>query len=335
MNVGRLETVDLRSVWQHEANNFTPWLLSNADRLSETLGINLELEAAEHSVGSFSLDLIGTDLDSGSRVIIENQLESTDHTHLGQILTYAGGTHPATIIWIAKQFREEHAAALTWLNENTDEDINFYGIQISAVKIGNSEPAALFDLVVRPNNWEKRVRGATASSSSRTSTQERYVRFWTRLNERVNELHPEWSSLMRKADNSNSWTTYSTGFAGVWYGISFAGAFGERGQFPGVKALRSEIYFGDNNGEVNRERYEAFQNRRAEIENLIGTSVSFESLETKKACRIALYTPGYSDMEDEWDNNIEFFIKSQEKLRHAVETLGGVAVIVGEGGSSD
>jgi len=97
--VGRLMHVELRDVWPHEAHSFTPWVLENADRLSEALGMDLEIEAAEHSVGNFQLDLIGTDLDSGQRVIIENQLESTDHKHLGQILTYAGGTDPKIIIW--------------------------------------------------------------------------------------------------------------------------------------------------------------------------------------------------------------------------------------------
>src|SRR5438270_12040060 len=106
--LGRLERVDPRLVWQHEAHDFTPWLLANADRLAEALGIELVLEAAEHAVGGYSLDLIGRDLSNGSVLIVENQLGPTDHSHLGQVLTYAAGTSASTIVWIATSFREEH-----------------------------------------------------------------------------------------------------------------------------------------------------------------------------------------------------------------------------------
>src|SRR3954447_4169474 len=121
-SLGRLVPVPPRDVWAHEAHNFTPWLLANADVLSDLLGMDLELEVAEHPVGNFSLDLMGRDTATGQRVIVENQLEVTDHTHLGQILTYAGGTDPTTIVWVAPTFRAEHRAALDWLNQRTDEN---------------------------------------------------------------------------------------------------------------------------------------------------------------------------------------------------------------------
>lgn len=114
--LGRLEPVDPRKVWPSESHAFTPWLLTDAQALSEAVGMDLNLEAAEHAVGSFSLDLIGVDTATGDRVIVENQLESSDHNHLGQILTYAGGTDPANVLWLATSFREEHRAALEWLN---------------------------------------------------------------------------------------------------------------------------------------------------------------------------------------------------------------------------
>jgi hypothetical protein len=156
--LGRLEPVDPRGVWPSEAHDFTPWLLANAQALSEAVGMDLDLEAAEHPVGGFSLDLIGVDAATGDRVIVENQLEASDHSHLGQILTYAGGTYPANVLWLSTSFREEHRAALEWLNERTDERTRFFAVRIQVVQIGTSPPAPLFTLVVQPNDWGKRVR---------------------------------------------------------------------------------------------------------------------------------------------------------------------------------
>jgi len=326
--VGRLMHVELRDVWPHEAHSFTPWVLENADRLSEALGMDLEIEAAEHSVGNFQLDLIGTDLDSGQRVIIENQLESTDHKHLGQILTYAGGTDPKIIIWIAKKFNDEHAAALQWLNENTDDEINFYGVQVSAVKIGDSLPAALFDLIVRPNNWEKRIRSSVSTRGDSSGTQDRYVRFWHQFYERISDVHPEWKSLMRKSDNKSSWSTFATGIPGIWYGVNFAGTWGERTLFRNIKALRSEIYFGSSNTELNEQRFQQFEANRARLELALGFELEFEELSRRKSSRIATYTPGTISDEENWNDYIEFFISSQMNLRTGIEAVGGFSSIL-------
>lgn len=156
--LGRLEPVNPREVWPSEAHDFTPWLLANAPALSEAVGMDLRLEAAEYPVGGFSLDLIGVDTATGDGVIVENQLEASDHSHLGQILTYAGGTDPVNVLWLATSFREEHRAALEWLNERTDERTRFFAVRIQVVRIGTSSPAPLFTLVVQPNDWGKRVR---------------------------------------------------------------------------------------------------------------------------------------------------------------------------------
>src|SRR5699024_2637582 len=154
----RLEVLRIRDVWANEASNFTPWLLDNADVLSEALGMDLALDVAEHPVGDFSLDLTGTDRRNGESVIIENQLEESDHKHLGQIMTYAGGTEATNIVWVATRFREEHRAALEWLNERTDERTRFFAVTIELVRIGDSMPAPRLTLVVRPNDWGKQVR---------------------------------------------------------------------------------------------------------------------------------------------------------------------------------
>ena len=119
MELGRLEELDVRTAWGHEAHDFTPWLLEHGDHLAETLGIDVELERSEHPVGGFSLDLIGMDLTNDAVLIVENQLEATDHGHLGQIMTYAAGTDASTVVWIATVFRDEHRQALDWINEQT------------------------------------------------------------------------------------------------------------------------------------------------------------------------------------------------------------------------
>jgi alkylated DNA nucleotide flippase Atl1 len=171
-DIGRLTKVPPRTVWLHEANDFTPWLLENADVLTEVLGLDVELKAAEHAVGGFSLDLIGEETVSEAVVIVENQLEESDHTHLGQILTYAGGTDANHIVWVAPSFRQEHRQALEWLNERTDEDTRFFAVKIEVVRIGDSTLAPLLTLVVQPNDWGKVVRRTTSQGAAAQWTRE-------------------------------------------------------------------------------------------------------------------------------------------------------------------
>jgi hypothetical protein len=154
---GRLQPVELRSVWKNEARDFTPWLAQpqNLSLLSDTLNIKLVLEATERFVGSFRADIVCRDLFTNRVVLIENQLELTDHSHLGQIFTYAAGVEAFTIIWIAERFREEHRAALDRLNETTTSDINVFGIEIELWQIGDSAIAPNFKIVSQPKDWER------------------------------------------------------------------------------------------------------------------------------------------------------------------------------------
>lgn len=166
MSLGRLEKLDLRTYWKKEATDFTPWLAKeeNIQLLSDTIGIELEVQSQEQSVGPFSADILCKDTINDHFVLIENQLERTDHTHLGQLMTYAAGLDAVTIIWIAQKFTEEHRAALDWLNRITDETFNFFGIEIELFKIGDSKPAPLFNLISKPNDWAKQVKKSTGST---------------------------------------------------------------------------------------------------------------------------------------------------------------------------
>src|SRR5262245_9217077 len=169
--LGRLERLDLRTAWKSEAGDFTPWLAQkdNIALLSETLGLELELEAQEKNVGPFRADILCKDTATSAWVLIENQLERTDHSHLGQLLTYAAGLEAVTIVWVAQTFTEEHRATLDWLNEITDDRFNFFGLEVELWRIGVSAPAPKFNIVSKPNDWTKQVsRGVSAISGELT-----------------------------------------------------------------------------------------------------------------------------------------------------------------------
>ncbi|MDE0130050.1 MAG: DUF4268 domain-containing protein [Gammaproteobacteria bacterium] len=173
--LGRLTSVELREYWKHEAGQFTPWLAKNENLqlLGETLNVGLELEAQEKAVGRFQADLL-CKADDGSWMLIENQLERTDHSHLGQVLTYASGLDAATIVWIAKSFTEEHRSTLDWLNRITDESFRFFGLEVQLWRIGDSLIAPKFNIVSKPNDWSRSIARATRTPNETTLLQQDY-----------------------------------------------------------------------------------------------------------------------------------------------------------------
>jgi len=309
--IARLEAVDLREVWHHEAHDFTPWLLNNADSLGEALGMELELERAEHPVGDFSLDLIGAETATGNRVIIENQLADTDHNHLGQLLTYAAGTDAAAVVWIARNFREEHRRALDWLNERTDSDTRFFGVAVRVWRIGDSAPALQFNVVAAPNDWGKRVRSTAAAQQRGEGKRPLYLEFWGRLTEAIVERGHGWCRPGRR--NSANWIDFSTGAPrGTQYGMSFS-----------RDSLRSELYLHNRQQIEPSASFEHFLERRAYLEASYGGPLEFEALENRKASRIADYRLGSIEDVDAWPEYIDWFIDAQSRLRVAVEAVRG------------
>lgn len=307
-NLGRLEEVDVRVAWSHEAHEFTPWLLEEQDHLAEVLGIDLELEAAEHRVGDFALDLIGRDLTHDAVLIVENQLEATDHSHLGQILTYASGTDASTIVWLARTFRPEHRQALDWLNEQTHPDVRFFGIEIRVVKIGDSPPAPLFSLVAEPNDWQKQVRAATRATGGTRGAL--YEAFWTKYLDRVRLVHPEWTRA-RRPSNQN-WMDFVSPIKGTRINPSFAN--GQR--------LRHELYIDTGDGARNLDMYEAFLGQRDQFEAAYGRPLNFEALPDARASRIAEYhSDAVVEAEDRHDEFIDWFIDAGERLRRALSSV--------------
>jgi hypothetical protein len=187
--LGKLEKSDLRSVFISEPGDFTPWLAEEANlaQLAKSLGIDeLELEATEKNVGPFKADILCKDTLNGHWVLIENQLSRTDHTHLGQLLTYAAGLQAVTVVWIAAPFTEEHRAALDWLNDVTDERVRFFGVEIELWRIGTSPNAPRFNVVSRPNDWVKSVSPPTPEPTKRQKLQ---LDYWTEFR-RYMEDHP-------------------------------------------------------------------------------------------------------------------------------------------------
>ena len=159
-NLSRLKKVELREAWRHEAMDFTNWLAKedNLTLLGDEIGFDIQLTQTEAAVGSFSVDILAEEANTGNKIIIENQLEMTDHDHLGKIITYASGYDARVIVWVVKDAREEHRNAVDWLNEHTDENLEFYLVRIEVWQIENSPLAPKFEILSRPNDWAKAVK---------------------------------------------------------------------------------------------------------------------------------------------------------------------------------
>jgi len=309
MELGRLERVDVRTVWENEARDFTPWLLDHDDHLAEALGIDLEIEQSEHPVGNFSLDLIGRDLTNDAVLIVENQLGGTDHNHLGQILTYAAGADASSIVWIATSFREEHRQAIDWLNENTQENVHFFGIELQVVRIGESPPAPLFKLVAQPNDWQKQARSATRPEriGIRAAL---YRKFWTRYLERLRDEHPDWSKA--RTPSMDNWMEFPSGIKAIYISSMFA-----RGG-----RLRHAIYINTGDKSENEGIFEHLSQQQESFETEYGRPLQWETLPNSKACRIAEYKEDANViMEDRHDEFIDWFFDAGVRMRHALSAI--------------
>ena len=167
-NLGFLEEIDdLRKVWPKEASDFTPWLAANIGRLSKAVGIDIDIEETESAVGDFNVDIFAVDADTGRKIVIENQLEATDHDHLGKLITYASGKAADLVIWIVKKAREEHRAAIEWLNSHTTDDIGFILCEVKLYHIGNSDIAPAFVVIEQPNDWARGMKQAKSDGQKK------------------------------------------------------------------------------------------------------------------------------------------------------------------------
>ncbi|MCY4012779.1 MAG: hypothetical protein OXG82_08710 [Gammaproteobacteria bacterium] len=195
-SLDRVTDSELRDAWPDEARDFTPWLFENIDHLSDALGLNLEPIEKEAAVDEFSADIVATEAGSGHRVLIENQLEGSDHKHLGQILTYLAGVDARFVVWVASAFREAHLSALRWLNENTREDLAFFAVRLRVIRIADSPMAPLFEVVESPNAWNRDLAATVVRAESELT--KRRGAFWRRYLKR----HP---GVFEPSRGSNVW----------------------------------------------------------------------------------------------------------------------------------
>jgi len=283
--LGTIEKVDIRDVWKSESADFTPWLSENMSRLGDALGMNLESTSIEAEVGGYRLDILARDSDRDSVVAIENQLGETDHSHLGQLLTYTAGYDAKVSIWIARKFREEHRAALDLLNQRTGNDSEFYGVVLALWRIGHSLPAPHFRVVSAPNNWGKIQKSRGSSSQG----DQRYYHFFQGL---IDELGEGTGIPTPYKVSRRSWQPFKSGYSGFGYVASF-------GIRPSRRA-RIELYIDCGDQDENKRRFDQLVDKRNEIESALGDGLHWERLDDKKACRISAYRNGSitDDQED-------------------------------------
>jgi RNAse (barnase) inhibitor barstar len=304
MSLGKLEKVDLRSVWANEATDFTPWLAKaeNLEELSNTVGMELEVTAMEQFVGPFRADLLCKDAISQEAVLIENQLEKSNHTHLGQILTYAPGLNVRAIIWIASKFTEEHRAALDWLNEVTEENISFFGLEVELWKIGNSEPAPKFNIISRPNNWNKNLREVAQNSGSGevSTTKLQQMKYWQALREYLLENN---SNIRPQKASPQHWTNFSIGRSDFYMGARVNSRENYIAVYLNFRNLQS------------KEVFHAFHTDKEKIEKDFGRELVWDELPDAKECTIytVLKNTDFRD-EDNWQNQFSWIKESLESL---------------------
>lgn len=302
MTLGKLIKVELRDVWANEATDFTPWLAKdeNLEELSETLGMDLEATSTEHSVGSFRADMLCKDAYSGKSVLIENQLEKTNHTHLGQILTYCAGLDVKTIIWIASRFTDEHRAALDFLNEITEEDVSFFGLEVELWKIGNSVPAPKFNIVSRPNTWTKSLRENYQHGGEISDLKQQQLLYWTAFREYMEARN---SPVKCHKAGPHHWINMRIGKSGFWLNA----------RVNSQKLLIATDFNVKTKG--SKHLYEQFLSQKDAIESEFGNSLNWNELPDKQVSIIGCFKEN-TDFRNEanWQEQFEWLATNVEKL---------------------
>jgi len=303
-SLAKIHQVDLREIWKHEALDFTNWLAEpeNLQLLSDEIGIEIVDPKTEQDVGSFSVDILAVEATSDKTIIIENQLETTNHGHLGQLLTYASGLEAHYIIWIFKEIREEHRRAIDWLNEITLEDFNFFGIKMELWKIGDSLPAPKFNVICSPNDWTKSVRIGTGRQEL-TDNNLLQLDFWKGFSTYLKE-HP----TPFKARNARGQH---------WYNLSIGSSNCHMSCVISVKEnfIRTELYIPDD-----AELYSKLLSHKEEIEAECREKLDWQELPKAKASRVAL-RKDHIDIKrkENHDEAYEWLLHNGLKIRNAMK----------------
>lgn len=298
--LSKLEEIeDLRTVWPHEAQDFTPWLAKeeNIEILSDAIGIDISINETESSVGDFSLDVLASEVGTDKKIIIENQLEDTNHDHLGKLITYASGKSANIIIWLVKHAREEHKAAIEWLNNHTDDEIGFFLCEIKLYRIGNSDPAVKFEVVEKPNDWTKEIK----KKNNINETQQQRYDYWVAFQNHAFQDKEFSRNFSRRSPSFDHWMNYSIGSSK--YLISVAQLHS-----------RNEITVEFNINE-DKELFRSLFANKESIEKECELNFEWKELPEKKASRII--TKCNVDFKDkaQWNNQFEWTMNAMLKIK--------------------
>ena len=273
MKLGKLQEIDLRQVWTHEQYDFSKWLATedNIRELSDTLNLSLTDIETEKFVGNYRCDILCKDELTGKNVLIENQLESTNHEHLGKIITYASGLDASVVIWIVGYARDEHASAIEWLNKHTDDELSFFLVEVHAYKIGNSEPAPMFKIIEQPNDFAKNVKSLSKSTNLNES-QSRRLEFWTQFNAIIEERGKPFNKCKPTTDH--------------WYSVAIRSSQCHISIDLVNKNHKIRVGIWIHN---NKALFDNFYNHKNEIENVVGMQLDWQRLDNKKASYVCLH----------------------------------------------
>ena len=298
----RLIKVPLRKFWGKEDRDFTPWLADeeNIGLLGETIGVELEVEAQEKNVGPFRADILCKDTATDDWVLIENQLEPTDHTHLGQLLTYAAGLEAVMVVWIAEGFTDEHRAALDWLNEITDEKFSFFGLEIELWRIGDSPMAPKFNVVSHPNDWTKTV--SRISRNELTSVQQLYLEYWTTLRELLEERN---GVIRPEKPLPRYWMPFAVGRSNFWLSASAS----VKGQWVCVSLTLT--------GKDGKDHFYLLERDKADIEEEVGAELKWggKYVQKQNYISLSLYETDLEDRQD-WDRQHQWLCEQLEAFHN-------------------
>ena len=308
-NLGKFQRVELREAWPNEASDLTPWLARNPEPLADALGLgDLEVEDTEKSVGSYRADLVLAGVEG--TVVVENQLDHTDHDHLGKLITYGAGERARTVVWIARRFRDEHRAALDWLNDIT-EDTDFFGVELELWRIDDSKPALRMNVVAKPNNWSREA-ARTRQASESSPGKEAELRYWTALREVL--LATEGPARPTKPLPQN-WMNVSIGRTGFRLGA---------GTNSRDSWIRAELYLDDGDlkkrpGFVGADAYfAALEQSREAIERELDLSLNWEGLPNSGSCRVATYRECDPTDESDWPKQHEWLADRLNRMHRVL-----------------
>lgn len=304
MQLGKMKRIsDLRTVWPHEANDFTKWLAEdvNLEELGKAVGIDIDLEERESSVGSFSVDLYAAESGSGRRIIIENQLEDTNHDHLGKLITYASGKGAEVVIWIVKRARDEHRQAIEWLNQHTDSNIGFFLVEIELWQINDSLLAPKFNVVEKPNDWAKTMKSIEGMSE----TDRLKLEFWQAFNDHLGnnpDFHKEFN--LRKPQPCH-WYDLSLGTTSYYISLNIN---------TQKKKIDAGLYIPND-----KEVFHRLLDHKAEFDAAFGSDIEFR--DAGKSSRILLYHSINVKDRAKWSEAADWMFQKALLFKKTVKTV--------------